>query len=80
MWSFSRRLSHADREGVRTPSADSWASVARGPSEATKEGEDSAKSLPKLIRRATKIGTNLDQGETASRTGMLEMLNARDKE
>ena len=47
---------------------------------ATKEGRDSASSLPELIRRATKLASNLDRGRTASRIGMLDMLNAKEKE
>ena len=47
---------------------------------ATKEGRDSATSLPELIRRATKLASNLDRGKTASRIGMLDMLNAKEKE
>lgn len=47
---------------------------------ATKEGRDSATSLPELIRRATKLASNLDRGKTASRLGMLDMLNAKEKE
>ena len=47
---------------------------------ATKEGRDSASSLPELIRWATKLASNLDRGKTASRIGMLDMLNAKEKE
>ncbi|CAD6585550.1 MAG: hypothetical protein ASARMPRED_002189 [Alectoria sarmentosa] len=47
---------------------------------ATKEGRDSATSLPELIRRATKLASNLDRGKTASRLGMLGMLDAKEKE
>ncbi|CAF9933221.1 hypothetical protein IMSHALPRED_009096 [Imshaugia aleurites] len=47
---------------------------------ASKEGRDSATSLPELIRRATKLASNLDRGKTASRLGMLDMLNAKEKE
>ena len=47
---------------------------------ATKEGRDSVTSLPELIRRATKLASNLDRGKTASRIGMLDMLNAKEKE
>ena len=47
---------------------------------ATKEGRDSATSLPELIRRATKLASNLDRGRTASRIGMLDLLNAKEKE
>ena len=47
---------------------------------ATKEGRDSATSLPELIRRATKLASNLDRGKTASRLGMLDILNTKDKE
>ncbi|KAL9138223.1 MAG: hypothetical protein Q9175_000549 [Cornicularia normoerica] len=48
--------------------------------QATKEARDSATSLPELIRRATKLASNLDRGKTASRLGMLDMLNAKEKE
>ena len=40
----------------------------------------SASSLPELIRRATKLASNLDRGKTASRLGMLDLLNAKDRE
>ncbi|KAL8635754.1 MAG: hypothetical protein Q9228_006790 [Teloschistes exilis] len=44
--------------------------------DAVKEQEPrgSATSLPELIRRATRLASNLDRGRTASRIGMLEML------
>ncbi|KAI4248394.1 MAG: hypothetical protein L6R40_000953 [Gallowayella cf. fulva] len=44
--------------------------------EAVKETEPrgSATSLPELIRRATRLASNLDRGKTASRIGMLEIL------
>ncbi|KAL8740276.1 MAG: hypothetical protein Q9190_007004 [Brigantiaea leucoxantha] len=44
--------------------------------DAVKEGEprSSATSLPELIRRATRLASNLDRGRTASRIGILEML------
>ncbi|KAL8839598.1 MAG: hypothetical protein Q9170_001702 [Blastenia crenularia] len=38
------------------------------------EPRGSATSLPDLIRRATRLASNLDRGKTASRIGMLEML------
>ncbi|KAL9603589.1 MAG: hypothetical protein Q9219_001092 [cf. Caloplaca sp. 3 TL-2023] len=38
------------------------------------EPRSSATSLPELIRRATRLASNLDRGKTASRIGMLEML------
>ena len=40
----------------------------------------SASSLPELIRRATRLASNLDRGKTASRLGMLDMLNKKDME
>ena len=43
-------------------------------------GRGSATSLPELIRRATKLASNLDRGKTASRLGMLDLLNAKDRE
>ena len=45
---------------------------------ATKEGRDSATSLPELIRRATKLASNLDRGKTASRVGMQAILDAKE--
>ncbi|KAI4120523.1 MAG: hypothetical protein LQ338_006960 [Usnochroma carphineum] len=39
------------------------------------EPRGSATSLPELIRRATRLASNLDRGRTASRIGMLEMLD-----
>lgn len=50
--------------------------------EPPKEGpvRGSATSLPELIRRATKLASNLDRGKTASRIGMLDLLNAKEKE
>ena len=50
--------------------------------EGSKEGpgRGSATSLPELIRRATKLASNLDRGKTASRVGMLDLLNAKEKE
>ncbi|KAI4174552.1 MAG: hypothetical protein LQ346_008223 [Caloplaca aetnensis] len=38
------------------------------------EPRGSATSLPELIRRATRLASNLDRGRTASRVGMLEMM------
>ncbi|KAL8930548.1 MAG: hypothetical protein Q9208_000732 [Pyrenodesmia sp. 3 TL-2023] len=38
------------------------------------EPRGSATSLPDLIRRATRLASNLDRGRTASRVGMLEMM------
>ena len=48
----------------------------------TKEGpgRGSATSLPELIRRATKLASNLDRGKTASRVGMLDLLNQKERE
>ena len=40
------------------------------------EARGSLTSLPDLIRRATKLASNLDRGRTASRLGMFDMLNA----
>ena len=42
------------------------------------ESRGSLTSLPDLIRRATKLASNLDKGRTASRLGMLEMFNTSD--
>jgi hypothetical protein len=43
------------------------------------ESRGSLTSLPDLIRRATRLASNLDRGRTASRLGMLDMLDsARD--
>ncbi|KAI4209483.1 MAG: hypothetical protein LQ351_007614 [Letrouitia transgressa] len=38
------------------------------------EPRGSATSLPELIRRATKLASNLDRGRTASRIGILDLL------
>ncbi|ODH46543.1 hypothetical protein GX48_07381 [Paracoccidioides brasiliensis] len=40
------------------------------------EARGSLTSLPELIRRATRLASNLDRGKTASRLGMLDILNA----
>ena len=45
-----------------------------------KEPRGSATSLPELIRRATKLASNLDRGKTASRIGMLDLLNRKEEE
>ncbi|MCJ1356100.1 MAG: hypothetical protein MMC33_006094 [Icmadophila ericetorum] len=47
-----------------------------GPRESDTRG--SLTSLPDLIRRATRVASNLDRGKTASKLGMLEMFNAAD--
>ena len=44
------------------------------------EARGSLTSLPDLIRRATKLASNLDRGRTASRLGMFDMLNSGEKE
>jgi hypothetical protein len=44
------------------------------------EARGSVTSLPDLIRRATKLAANLDRGKTASRTGMLDLINYEKKE
>jgi hypothetical protein len=48
--------------------------------DAVKEAESrgSLTSLPELIRRATRVATNLDKGRTASRLGLFDMLSAGD--
>ncbi|MCJ1248638.1 hypothetical protein MMC30_005856 [Trapelia coarctata] len=48
--------------------------------DAAKEAESrgSLTSLPELIRRATRVATNLDRGKTASRLGLFDMLNGSD--
>jgi hypothetical protein len=50
--------------------------------EAVREAESrgSTTSLSELIRRATKLASNLDRGKTASRLGMLDMFNAGEKD
>ncbi|KAK4697892.1 hypothetical protein P7C71_g257, partial [Lecanoromycetidae sp. Uapishka_2] len=48
--------------------------------EESKEPRGSATSLPELIRRATKLASNLDRGKTASRIGMLDLLNRKEEE
>ena len=40
------------------------------------EARGSLTSLPDLIRRATKVAHNLDRGKTASRLGIMDILNA----
>ncbi|OAX79021.1 hypothetical protein ACJ72_06664 [Emergomyces africanus] len=40
------------------------------------EARGSLTSLPELIRRATRLATNLDHGKTASRFGISDILNA----
>ena len=49
---------------------------------ATRDSEirGSSSSLPELIRRATKLASNLDRGKTASRLGLLNILEAKEKE
>lgn len=49
---------------------------------ATKDGEGrgSQSSLPELIRRATKLASNLDRGKTASRLGLLDVVNGSEKQ
>jgi hypothetical protein len=42
------------------------------------EQRGSLTSLPDLIRRATRLASNLDRGKTASRLGMLDMFNSSD--
>ncbi|MCJ1474576.1 hypothetical protein MMC13_003235 [Lambiella insularis] len=42
------------------------------------EVRGSLTSLPELIRRATRLASNLDRGKTASRLGLFDMLNASD--
>ena len=44
------------------------------------DSRGSLTSLPDLIRRATKLASNLDRGRTASRLGMLDMLGGSDSE
>ena len=85
-------LGHLEKGGALAPSGTASPSMTasmtakgtkRPPNlnlKATKEGRDSATSLPELIRRATKLASNLDRGKTASRIGMLDMLNAKEKE
>jgi hypothetical protein len=43
------------------------------------ETRGSTTSLAELIRRATKLASNLDRGKTASRFGMLDMLGSSEK-
>ena len=47
-----------------------------------KEGEtrSSLTSLPELIKRATRLASNLDRGKTASRLGMLDFFGSSDNE
>ncbi|MCJ1400098.1 hypothetical protein MMC11_003301 [Xylographa trunciseda] len=43
------------------------------------EARGSLTSLPELIRRATKLASNLDRGKTASRLGLFDMLNTNEQ-
>ena len=43
-------------------------------------GRSSSSSLPDLIRRATRLASNLDRGKTTSRAGVLDMLARKDME
>ena len=43
------------------------------------ESRGSTTSLGELIRRATKLASNLDRGKTASRLGMLDMFGSTEK-
>ncbi|KAK2753781.1 hypothetical protein FQN55_000144 [Onygenales sp. PD_40] len=43
------------------------------------EARGSLTSLPDLIRRATKLASNLDRGKTASRLGIMDMLRGNDE-
>lgn len=63
----STQPSMSDRGGKR-PTRLNLAGVQQS------EPRGSATSLPELIRRATRLASNLDRGKTASRIGMLEML------
>ena len=47
-----------------------------------KDGEtrSSLTSLPELIKRATRLASNLDRGKTASRLGMLDIFGSSDNE
>ena len=50
--------------------------------EAVRESEQargSSSSLPELIRRATRLASNLDRGRTASRLGFLGMLEEKER-
>ena len=46
--------------------------------EADTPSRGSTTSLPDLIKRATRLASNLDRGKTASRIGMLDMFGASD--
>lgn len=72
--SVSPDLSERNSRGFNRPPPLDLDGPKKGP------GRASASSLPELIRRATRLATNLDRGNTASRIGMLDMLNAKDKE
>ncbi|MCJ1288235.1 hypothetical protein MMC26_007590 [Xylographa opegraphella] len=43
------------------------------------EVRGSLTSLPELIRRATKLASNLDRGKTASRLGLFDIMNANER-
>lgn len=69
----SRASSMNEKEFKRPPRLNLAASQ-EGPA------RGSATSLPDLIRRATKLASNLNQGKTASQVGMLDILDAKEKE
>ena len=70
-------------QGVSVPQileADSVQARPRNENGPSKEDRVSTTSLADLIRRATKVRTNLDRGRTASRLGMLDMFSrSKDK-
>ncbi|KAL8822259.1 MAG: hypothetical protein Q9191_007002 [Dirinaria sp. TL-2023a] len=71
---FSTATSTLSEKGGKRP--------ARLNLEVVKENEGtrgSTSSLPELIRRATKLASNLDRGRTASRLGFLNMLEDKER-
>ena len=69
---------------VTSPSSESVNRISRPRRrdlEGTRDSEarGSLTSLPELIRRATKLASNLDRGKTASRLGLFDMLNASEQ-
>ncbi|KAL9102684.1 MAG: hypothetical protein Q9163_002206 [Psora crenata] len=76
--------------GTVTPRGSATPSInepgARRPAPLPREGSKapsstgSASSLPELIRRATRLASNLDRGKTVSRIGVLDLLDKKEME
>ena len=67
---------------ITSPSSESITKIKRphqlNPQVNDPDARGSLTSLPDLIRRATKLASNLDRGKTASRLGLFDMLNVTD--